>query len=368
MAPPTGSPSVLAKFRASLAVQSIRRKTTLGFLTGAIVAALLNKLYVMWLHLRRRKAENLWQQHHDLGVVQACILSTEHLHSLGRVEKRTLFVKPISEVFNNEYIVSKLLDAAEQAVVSKDPVLMTKMTMEDKWHVLNTCTNYISSFFAPYHIFFNEARRVKSYYKSAWYCFTLTCAQTESGGRWFITPHHPVGPGDCGSLRIRIVLMNEQELRDIACGNLEAPPNLFNGRHESRWATCQRFAELFNRQVNRLTGGIDVAIDESGPVSPGAVATDVWQMAGQRWEDWGKHLTRRLAAGVGLTPRGHSQEEEEENAASPHSASSSAEQPEDNAILRIHIPFPSRATVTKADLREQQLEEENVTKDIVLYE
>ena len=29
--------------------------------------------------------------------------------------------------------------------------------------------------------------------RSAWYVFTLTCAQTEASGRWFITPLKPVG-------------------------------------------------------------------------------------------------------------------------------------------------------------------------------
>lgn len=154
----------------------------------------------------------------DFTLSQAVLLTTEHLKSLGRVEKRTLFVKPIAEVFRNEFLLANVLRTAETAVVKNEPFLATQLSQEDKWHVLTTCSNHISSCFAPYHVFFNEARRVESYYQSAWYVFTLTCAQTEASGRWFITPLKPVGKDDVGMLRIRIVMMNEQELREIASG------------------------------------------------------------------------------------------------------------------------------------------------------
>lgn len=149
---------------------------------------------------------------------QAVLLTTEHLKSLGRVEKRTLFVKPIAEVFRNEFVLANVLRTAEMAVAKNEPFLVTQLSQEDKWRLLTTCSNHLSSCFAPYHVFFNEARRVESYYQSAWYVFTLTCAQTEASGRWFITPLKPVGKDDVGMLRIRIVMMNEQELREIASG------------------------------------------------------------------------------------------------------------------------------------------------------
>lgn len=312
-------------------VQAVRSRTSLAlpFLAGAVLASLLKRAYAVWCRVRKMEAEFQWRHHHDFSVLQACILSTEHLESLGRVEKRTLFLKPIKEIFRNEQVRARLLAAAEKAAASKDPIMTTKLSAEDKWYVLNTCTNYISSFFAPYHIFFNEARRVKSYYRSAWYCFTLTCAQTESAGRWFITPLKPVGSAsDCGALRIRIVLMNEQELRDIANKTIEAPAGMFNGRHESRWAVCQRFAELFTRQLTKVSGG---ASEDPLP--------EAWDLVGQRWEDWGsvgqlcKTLGRRVASRVGLA----GMEEEQQVPLEPRS------DPEENAILRIHIPFPSSA-------------------------
>lgn len=285
-------------------------------------------------------AESLWRKHVDFSTVQACVLSTEHLKSLGRVEKRTLFVKPIAEVFRNEYMRYRLIEAAQKAATSNDPVLLTKLSPEDKWHVLNTCTNSVSACFAPYHIFFNEARRVQSYYKSAWYCFTLTCAQTEASGRWFITPFKPVGLEDVGSLRIRIVLMNEQELREIASGEVEAPPIMFNGRHESRWQVCQRFAELFNRQLCKVTGGSDCN------------------------QDWGKNLCgslrkTKVASQVNLM---HMNNMQQQTQAVPEY------EPEDNSILRIHIPFPSvQSTHHNSDV-EGAPDQDNVARDVVLFE
>lgn len=271
----------------------------------------------------------------DFGVIQACVLSTEHLPSLGRIEKRTLFVKPVAEVFRNEYILARVLEAAQKAAASKDPMLMTQLSAEDKWHVLNTCTNHISSCFAPYHVFFNEARRTKSYYKSAWYCFTLTCAQTEASGRWFITPHKPVGAGDVGSLRIRMVLINEQELREIASGTVEAPMGgMFNGRHESRWQVCQRFAELFGRQLQRVTGSVDN-------------------------EDWGKNLCGTL---------GRKKVASQVRLASLDNATVPEYTPEDNSILRIHIPFPSSNFRVGEDEDDVVVPEDAVAKDVVLFE
>lgn len=307
-----------------------------AFVLGGVLVALLRKACEAWERLKRNEAEFLWRRHVDFSVVQACVLSTEHLESLGRIEKRTLFVKPITEVFRNEYILARVLEAAEKAANSKDPMLMTQLTAEDKWHVLNTCTNHISSLFAPYHVFFNEARRTKSHYRSAWYCFTLTCAQTEAEGRWFITPFKPVGAGDCGSLRIRIVLVNEQELRDIAAGEVEAPiSGLFNGRHDSRWRICQRFADLFGRQLRQVAGS-------SG-----------------HQQDWGRNLCGRFS----------DKKKQSENRLSDLALRPAAEpEPEDNALLRIHIPFPSVGPSSEAQDPGGSDQAENVSRDVVLFE
>eukprot|EP00421_Protoceratium_reticulatum_P069918 CAMPEP_0168411660 /NCGR_PEP_ID=MMETSP0228-20121227/28313_1 /TAXON_ID=133427 /ORGANISM="Protoceratium reticulatum, Strain CCCM 535 (=CCMP 1889)" /LENGTH=342 /DNA_ID=CAMNT_0008425409 /DNA_START=72 /DNA_END=1097 /DNA_ORIENTATION=+ len=323
-------------FRLLLARQAPRTALAvpLAVLAGAFLAVLARAIHDMRHRLKRANWERLWRRHVDLSVVQACILSTEHLKTLGRVEKRTLFVKPIAEVFRNEYIMARVMETAEKVVASDDPMLVTHLSMEERWHVLNTCTNHLSSCFAPYHVFFNEARRADSYYRSAWYCFTLTCAQTSAPGRWFITPMNPVGKDDVGMLRIRIVLMNEQELRDIASGAIEPPSfGFFTGRHESRWNVCARFADLFARQVRKVSGSDDM-----------------------RRADWGQNLCgslakRKVASGLKLNQMGNSP--------------SSSEDANDNAILRLHIPFPS---MSKQEADEPTRSEQCVAKDVVLYD
>merc|ERR1719424_2707072 len=110
---------------------------------GAVLITLLRLLQTLWSKWKATKAELLWRRRVDLDVVQACILTTEHLQSLGRIEKRTLFVKPVSEVFRNEFILARILEQAEKAAASDDPMLVPILSREDKWHVLNVCSNHL---------------------------------------------------------------------------------------------------------------------------------------------------------------------------------------------------------------------------------
>lgn len=306
-----------------------RFRSLLYFLAGSTLTTIAHWLIKLW--LRRRRGELHWRQHVDFSEVQACILSTEHLATLGRVEKRTLFVKPLAKVFKNDYIRKKVLEAAEATAESEDPIMMLNLSAEDKWHVLNTCTNRLSSCFGPYHVFFNEARRTDSHYRSAWYCFTLTCSRTKAAGRWFITPFRPVGAGDTGMLRIRIILMNEEELREIASGATEAPEvGFFNGRHEGRWNICARFASLFARQLQQVTGTNDLN------------------------SDWGRNMCgtfkkKRVPSGHSLKQLGH-----------PTPVDTQYD-PEDNSMLRIHLPFPARAQTKPQPGQE-------ACSNVVLYE
>lgn len=340
--PAAGISALAARgFFAKALLRAIRRFTSPYSLQSILIGGLLStgiRLFWAW-WLRRRKGKQQWQRHVDFSEVQACILSTEHLQSLGRVEKRTLFVKNISKVFRNEYILSQVLEAAERMATSSDSMLMQELSAEDKWHVLNVCTNHLSACFAPYHVFFNEARRVQSVYKSAWYCFTITCHQTTAHGRWFITPYKPVGIDDVGCLRIRIVLMNEQELREIAAGETTAPDKFFNGRHESRWRVCERFAEMFQRQLRRVAGSSDVNAD------------------------WGRNLCGRMS-------------KKERSIEALHRLSESTPEytAEDNCILRLHVPFPSVMQGADRDRDPAGTGtgsvglEDNVSKDVVLFE
>ena len=303
-------------------------------------------------YLRLRNEQHLWSSHSDLGQIQACLLSSEHLSELGRVEKRTLLVKDLSSFFgNNEFVVEKLLAAAAKTT-NKEPILTKFLENSDKWHVLVSAMNQISSQFAAYHVFFNEARRCESYYRSAWYCFTLTCSRSPAHGRFFITPYKPVVNEDVGALRIRIILVNEQELRDIATGVI-APPawGFFNERHKFRWDILKRFSELFERQLQSVTGAANNA-------------------------DWGANLCGRLVRRRGSngpaakkTPSAQYQEAAQQGLRQEY-------EPEDNCFLRIHIPFPaSRGGGDSTSCQDGLIRpgsdtppSETRSKDVVLFE
>ena len=299
-------------------------------------------------YLRQRTEKQSWASHSDLGQIQACLLSSEHLGELGRVEKRTLLVKDINAFFaNSSFVVEKLMAAASKTS-GKEPVLTTFLENDDKWHVLASCMNQISSLFAPYHVFFNEARRCESYYRSAWYCFTLTCTRSSGHGRFFITPYKPVVSEDVGALRIRIVLVNEQELRDIATGVISPPTwGFFNERHKCRWELMKRFSELFERQLQSVTGAANNA-------------------------DWGANLCGRLVHRRGSASR--SSNVKNPSVQAMQAAAKGARQeyePEDNCFLRMHIPFPA----TRNEHHDPGLDTsftsasgETRSKDVVLFE
>ncbi|KAF4665539.1 hypothetical protein FOL46_003596 [Perkinsus olseni] len=274
-------------------------------------------------YLRERNSLD-WKKSciNEYTQIQACILTTEHLAELGRIEKRTVFCKDIKDFFGHDtYVINKVLEAAKKST-PEDPILTKFLSSDDKWHVLSTCTNHLSALFAPYHIFFNEARRCDSYYRSAWYAFTLTCGGSTGEGRFFVTPYKPVcRVDDVGSLRIRIILVNEEELREICTGQI-CPPTwgFFNARHECRWNLLKRFSELFERQLMNVSGDPTL-------------------------RDWGANLCGRMSP-LTKKKKGH---EKSKPQATPNlqykNAIQTAEpdkyEPEDNCFLRLHIPYPT---------------------------
>jgi hypothetical protein len=272
-------------------------------------------------------------------------MSTERFEELGRIEKRTLFIKSIGEVFKNEYIRERVIEAAQTVSESGEAFFMKLMEDEEKWDVLTECQHHISSLFAPYHIFFNEANRTQSYYHSAWYCFTLTCFQTEGNGRFFVTPMKPVSrSSDTGMMRIRIVLVSEKELRDIASGAIEPPASgFFSSRHAGRWQVLAQFANLFARQLERR--------DDAVTSPRTARSTSPWTRHGG--------MLRNPSAGSGfrMPPQDSRESVEQER---------NSLRPEDNQFLRIHIPFPS--VKHQPDPHDARKWNQIGAQDVVLFE
>merc|ERR1712048_950114 len=111
------------------------------------------------------------------------------------------------------------------------------------------------------------------------------------------------------------------------------------GRHKSRWNVCERFAELFARQIKKVTGNNDFNVD------------------------WGPNLCgspqkKRIASDPRLCAS-----KEGENGEEPHVPDYS---PEDNSLLRLHIPFPCSAANSKGLARRKS--HECRAKDVVLFE
>eukprot|EP00392_Amoebophrya_sp_AT5.2_P011023 g11098.t1 len=305
----------------------------------------------------------------DFNRVQACLLSAEHIE-IGRVEKRTLFVRRLDDLFPNQYLRAKIMKAALLCVESPDEevVLPVKLSVKDKWVVLNTCTNCLSELFAPAHLFFNEARQNTSFYRSAWYVFTITCTRNQAGGRFFVTPSkRVVGEADVGQLCLRIICVSEQELRKIASGEIEEPANgFFNERHAGRW-------RLENVAGQEFDGRIDWGANLCGRL--GATALERRKM---RQSELGLHstayssLTESATASLAATgaknsstsgQHHHQVGQQAGRFASMRDIISNEDDiyhPEDNCFLRIHIPFPG---ADRIDIKDR----ERRCQDVVLY-
>jgi len=230
------------------------------WLRVAFTAFLTFLLQRLWSRLKKRTKgiadQEQWDTKVDLDNLQACLLTSVNLEKCGRIEKRTIMTKKISDVFSNEYVRNLVLEAAAKTT-HENPFVCSYLRREDRWNVLVTAQNHISSVFGPYHLFSNQV----SFYESCWYVFALVGVRSRGAGRFFITPQHPVSGAkekpDVGVLRIRLVMIEEQELRKICSGEISESQDMFSERHRFRWHLMQSFADLFEKQLTRVTGDVN---------------------------------------------------------------------------------------------------------------
>jgi len=307
---------------------------------------------------QKRFRADKWRDHVDEDEIQVCLYSTEHLKSLGRVEKRTIYLDDVSRFFNNnEIVLEKVLSAALKTDES-NPFVGRFLSQEDRWHIMNICLNRISAIFGPFHLFFNEARRVKSCYRSAWYIYTLTSTQNAHRGRFFVTPYKPVlSSVDRGVKRLRVELLSEPEMRDIASGVIKPPDwGFFNNRHKQRWELLHKMSELFENQLVILENCDSVEDDEislDGDESPRTPSS--WQPLNEQLspakQDYQMHLVR-------LQSNPADRARQARRVACRLAKDGNRET--DNCIMRVHIPFP--ASTANSD------QDEASSKDVVLFE
>jgi len=283
----------------------------------ALLSLILQRLWQRLLQKRQQIADvRNWVDSVDLENVQACLLTTVNLKTCGRIEKRTVMASRLSKIFTNIYIRDMVLQAAAKTT-EEDPFVCRYLRMEDRWNVLVSALNHLSSLFGPYHLFSNQIAS----YESCWYVFTLVGSRTRGAGRFFVTPRHPLSK-DVGAMRVRLVLISEREIRQICSGDISAEDGeAFSERHSARWNLMRRFAEMFEKQLSRVTKTPEGCLDV-------------------RSISWGNNLCGTVKASLKTAPM-----------------QSELKDPDINNFLRIHVPVPL--------MRETKV---MGMEDVVLYE
>merc|ERR1712216_825300 len=65
---------------------------------------------------------------------------------------------------------------------------------------------------------------------------------------------HAVGKEqDVGALRIRVIVVDEQEIRKIASRVITPCQDYFSDRHGARWHLMKAFADVFRKQLGKVT-------------------------------------------------------------------------------------------------------------------
>jgi hypothetical protein len=322
-----------------------------------------------------------------LQQLQICLYSTEHLSTLGRVEKRTIFYGDIGTFFgNNDVVLEKVILAASRTT-NDIPFITRFLSHEDRWHIMNIVINRISALFGPFHVFFNEARRNKSYFHSAWYLYTITCQQNIHHGRFFVTPYKPVlSRVDMGVKRLRIDLVNENEMRDI-CSGVILPPSwgFFNNRHKYRWEILLKMSELFENQLVIIdksdlspapeeqdsikkveSRGLlfedgheqdcrsDDGSGDEGDAPPSSPSS--WQSIKEPNEELTPNILRKWSPDNPERHTSNPREKAQEATRCGRKCDKTRSKETDNCIMRVHIPFPGAEA--------SSLE----TRDVVLFE
>lgn len=198
----------------------------------------------------------------DGELIQGVLLSTEHLLTLGRVEKRTLFTRPLLEVLGgNEYLVRELMRSSQQCrEKSRNCMVMRWMESDERYHVLQSSLNTASALFGSNFVHFNALDGENTnIFKSTWYCVTVM-TPTRPEGRKSSKPscHSSTQTATFTDMSrtprasLRIVLVNESEIRRVADGKLSAPTwGFFNTRHAERFRMLNDFAKNFKMQLVR---------------------------------------------------------------------------------------------------------------------
>eukprot|EP00927_Polykrikos_kofoidii_P041164 TRINITY_DN35084_c0_g1_i1.p1 TRINITY_DN35084_c0_g1~~TRINITY_DN35084_c0_g1_i1.p1 ORF type:complete len:475 (+),score=56.73 TRINITY_DN35084_c0_g1_i1:121-1425(+) len=213
----------------------------------------------------------------DSTMIHGCLVSAENLVSLGRVEQRTLFKRPMREVFGgNQYLIDKIIKVARECRrIGHSSMVVRRLDQDERYLALQGCLNAMSSLFGANYVHLNALDgEIKNLFKMTWYCLTITLPahrECESGKDSTCTfTDMAQTPG----ATLRAMIVNETELRRIADGKLK-PPNwgFFNGRHEERYGLLVDLAKNFKWQLLR-TPADGRSIPERNPFTSEKVHAD----------------------------------------------------------------------------------------------
>jgi len=236
-----------------------------------LLARVLEELFRRWVQKQRYLADRLQVLRNtdevDSELIQGCLLSCEQLLSLGRVEKRTLFTRPLLELLGgNQYLKQEVLRAAERCRrCSSRCLVMRWMPPDERYHALQACLNATSSIFGRDYVHFNALQgETSNLFKSTWYCITVmtptrpeNSSRSSSKSRWRLERSKSETCTFTDMSRkpratLRIAVVNETELRRLADGKLCAPTwGFFNSRHAERYRMMVDFANSFQMQLLR---------------------------------------------------------------------------------------------------------------------
>jgi len=281
-------------------------------------------------------------QDSDFGALQACLFSAEGLLSLGRIEKRVLSISSLRDVMDgNEFLTDLVQRATARAAASHEPLILRYLSNEEKYVVLRTCMNHLSCMFGSLHVDFNAAQLLgfQNAFRSSWYCFTLLREVSKPG----VSDRSSRGRGGQVPLEhrsrttLRLMVVNETELRKIADGKLRPPTfGFFNKRHEARYRLVEKLARVFNLQLIAST-------PSSGPsgVAPHNPFTSEQvhkqQQAAQQSTDAGPMKRIRSAHTLGTSSLKEAKEAKQQ-AASHTPLDPSIDSSYLGTFLRLHIP------------------------------
>lgn len=218
----------------------------------------------------------------DAELLQGCLMSTEHLMTLGRIEKRTIFSRPLLEVLGgNQHLQQEIIRAADECrSKSRNCIVARWMPGDERYHVLQSGLNAMSALFGPEYLHFNAlGGQNPTAFKPTWYVLTVTTwirpksppSSPRRGGRAVSKEYSEAMTATFQDMTrrpraaLRILLVNESELRRIADGKLGPPEwGFFNSRHHERFRMVQDLAQLFQKQLVRSTCDAS-ALDHRSP-------------------------------------------------------------------------------------------------------